>query len=112
MEILYVLLTYLLSFYLLWLFYLAVMNLKRVKEMGLLHPLALALGTPLLFIGLALDLFVNVLIMTIILLELPQETTVTSRLKRHNNSSTGWRKSIAVWFEPLLDPFDPSGNHI
>lgn len=67
---------------------------------------------PLLVIGLVLDLIVNVAVMTVILLELPQETTVTARLKRHNRESSGWRKAVAVWFEPLLDPFDPSGDHI
>lgn len=100
------------SFYGLWLFYLAVMNLKRVRDLGLLSPLALAFGTPILVIGLVLDLIVNVAVMTVILLELPQETTVTARLKRHNRESSGWRKAVAVWFEPLLDPFDPSGDHI
>ncbi len=99
------------SFYGLWLFYLAVMNLKRVRDLGLLSPLALAFGMPILFVGLALDLIVNVVVMTVILVELPQETTVTSRLKRHNRGK-GWRKAVATWFEPLLDPFDPSGNHI
>ena len=38
--------------------------------------------------------------------------TVTARLKRHNATNTGWRKAVAVWFEPLLDPYDPSGDHI
>lgn len=107
-----IILSALASFYGLWLFYLAVMNLKRVRDLGLLSPLALAFGTPILIVGLVLDLIVNVAVMTVILLELPQETTVTSRLKRHNRASSGWRKAVAVWFEPLLDPFDPSGDHI
>ena len=99
------------SFYALWLFYLAVMNLKRVRDMGKLTSLALAFGTPIILLGLAIDFIVNAVLMTIIMLELPQESTVTSRLKRHNGG-TGWRKSVAAWFEPLLDPFDPSGDHI
>jgi hypothetical protein len=33
-------------------------------------------------------------------------------MKRHNRSSTGWRLSVVRWFEPLLDPLDPSGDHI
>lgn len=24
----------------------------------------------------------------------------------------GWRLSSALWFVPLLDPYDPSGRHI
>ena len=100
------------SFYLLWILYLAVMNLKRVKDAGLISPLALTLGYPVLFVGYLLDVLVNITVLTLVLLELPKELTVTARLKRHNRTSTGWRKSVAVWFEPLLDPFDPSGDHI
>jgi len=100
-----------LGFYILWVFYLAVMNLKRVKDAGLLSKTAMALGYPVLIVGYLLDCFVNVFVMTLLLLELPRETTVTSRLKRHNKG-TGWRKAIAAWAEPLLDPYDPSGDHI
>ena len=100
-----------LGFYILWVFYLAVMNLKRVKDAGLLSKTAMALGYPVLIVGYLLDCFVNVVVMTLLLLELPRETTVTSRLKRHNKG-TGWRKAIAAWAEPLLDPYDPSGDHV
>ena len=112
MIILYVILIGFGSFYLLWILYLAVMNLKRVKDAGLISPLALALGYPVLFIGYLLDILVNITVLTLVLLELPKELTVTARLKRHNRTSTDWRKSVAVWFEPLLNPFDPSGNHL
>lgn len=99
--------------YALWVFYLAVMNLKRVKDAGKLGKAALALGTPVLLVGLVLDLLVNVLVFTVILLEIPQETTVTARLKRHKLESTGWRLKVTNWFaSELLDHFDPSGTHI
>jgi predicted transporter len=100
------------SIYALWIFYLAVMNLKRAKDAGLLSKTAMILGYPVLIVGYVLDCFVNVTVMTVVLMELPRETTVTSRLKRHNKDSKGWRKAVAVWAEPLLDPFDPSGDHI
>ncbi len=100
------------SSYVLWIFYLAVMNLKIDKNAGLLTTTAKVLGYPVLLVGYILDCFVNTTVMTLVLLEIPQETTVTARLKRHNRNSTGWRKAVAVWAEPLLDPFDPSGNHI
>ena len=93
-------------------FFLAVMTLKRAKDAGLLGFWAKVFGYPVLFIGLALDFLANVLVLSVLLLELPREGTVTSRLKRHNATSTGWRKAVAVWAEPLLDPFDPSGDHI
>lgn len=98
--------------YALWIFYLAVMNLKRAKDAGLLSRTAKVLGYPVLIVGWVLDFIVNVAVMTVVLLEIPEELTVTARLKRHNRESTGWRKAVVLWFEPLLDPYDPSGNHI
>lgn len=98
--------------YALWVFYLAVMNLARAKRNGLLNKTALVLGTPLLVVGYLVDFLMNVTVMTVVLLEWPQETTVTARLKRHNKESTGWRLAIVKWFEPILDPYDPSGDHI
>ena len=96
----------------LWLFFLAVMTLKRAKDAGLLTFWAKVFGYPVLFVGLALDFLANVLVLTVLLGELPREGTVTRRLQRHNATSTGWRKAVAAWAEPLLDPFDPSGDHI
>jgi hypothetical protein len=88
------------------------MNLKRVKDAGLLHRKALILGTPVLILGLLVDALVNWFVMTLVLLEMPKESTVTARLKRHNRDSGGWRKAVVLWMEPLLDPFDPSGDHV
>jgi hypothetical protein len=98
--------------YALWVFYLAVMSLKHAKDAGLLTLTAKAFGYPVLIVGWVLDFFVNALVLSVLLAELPRELTVTARLKRHNRYSTGWRKAVARWAEPLLDPFDPSGDHI
>lgn len=100
------------AFYALWIFYLAVMNLSRAQKAGLLSKTALILGTPVLVIGYLLDAFCNIFVMTLVLLELPQELTVTARLKRHHKESDGWRLAVVLWFEPILDPYDPSGDHI
>lgn len=112
MNYLYALLIGLGATYALWVFFLAVMSLARAKDAGQLTTTAKVLGYPVLIVGYVLDCFVNTTVMTVLLLEIPQETTVTSRLKRHNRESTGWRKAIATWAEPLLDPYDPSGDHI
>ena len=112
--------TYLLAFlaftamspFFLWVYYLAVMNLKRARDAGELKDIALYAGAVVLAIGYALDAYVNVFFMTVLLLELPQETTVTARLKRHIRSGAGWRFHVARWFIPLLEFFDPSGKHI
>lgn len=100
------------GFYTLWLFYLAVMNLARAKRAGQLSNTAAVLGTPILIIGYLLDFMLNVTVMTLVLFEFPQETTVTARLKRHHAESTGWRLAVVLWFEPILGPYDPSGDHI
>jgi len=100
------------ALYALWVFFLACMNLKRAKEAGQLTRRALVLGTPVLWIGYLLDAFVNATLMTIVMVELPREWLVTDRLARHHRTSTGWRLHVVKWFEPLLDPYDPSGDHV
>lgn len=97
--------------YLLWVLYLAVMNLGKARAAGQLTRTALILGTPLLYFGYIVDAIVNVTIMTAIMLEFPMETTVTARLQRHKDEP-GWRGAIARWFAPLLDPYDPRGHHL
>lgn len=98
--------------YALYVFYCAAMNIKRVRDMGKLSKVGVVLGYPTLAIGLALDFLCNTFVMTVLFLELPSEWTVTARLKRHNQSGDGWRTDLARWFEPVLDPIDPSGDHI
>lgn len=98
--------------YLLYVFYGCVMNVKRVRDAGKLTRIGYVFGWPTLILGYALDVICNVFVMTLLFLELPKETTVTARMKRHNRESTGWRKRIVLFFEPLLDPLDPSGDHI
>lgn len=101
-----------LMIYSLWLFYLAVMNLKRVKDLGKLTKPALVLGYPILIAGYLLDVICNLTVFTVLLLELPSQLTVTSRLSSHVNDDT-WRGSVARWFgKHLLDQFDPSGTHL
>jgi hypothetical protein len=101
----------------LFVFYAAVMNIKRVRDMGKLNTLGKVLGYPTLFIGIVLDVIVNWFVVTFILLEFPREYTVTARLKRHNRESDGsylgrWRLAVVKFFEPLLDPLDPDGSHL
>ncbi|OFJ46386.1 hypothetical protein BA896_021765 [Janthinobacterium lividum] len=98
--------------YLLWLFFLAVMNLQRARDAGTLSRPAYLMGLPLLYIGLALDFATNMLPVSILFLELPCEMLVTARLRRHIRDGSGWRQRLAMWFcTNLLDTFDPSGCH-
>ena len=111
-DLLTIALALILAIWLLWVFYLAVMNLKRAKDAGQLSKTALVLGAPVLWIGYLLDAFVNITLMTIVLLEFPKEILVTDRLIRHSKATSGWRLKVVYWFQPLLDPFDPSGRHL
>jgi hypothetical protein len=98
--------------YLLWFFFIAVMNIKRVSDVGKLSRFATVLSYPIVIVGVMIDAATNWLVFTFVLLELPQEITVTARLKRHHRESIGWRLAVVLILEPILDPFDPSGDHV
>lgn len=104
-------------FYATWIFYLAVMSLMRARDAGILSPFAHALGLPILWVGLVLDMLFNVLICTPLFLELPQEVLTTGRVSRHvraipNGGYGPWRSRLALFLcRNLLDVFDPSGTH-
>lgn len=93
----------------LWLHYLAIMNLARVRDKegaGLTKP-ALIFGSYLLIRGYFLDAFVQFTWMTIYFREWPQEWTVTGRIKRHSNGVDGWRKDKCLIIQrDLLKWFD------
>jgi hypothetical protein len=98
--------------YALWLFYLAVMHLARAREAGTLSRPALYLGYPLFLIGYALDVFVQMVLATVLFLDLPREWTLTGRLKRYIAGPEGWRETVAIWMcAHLLNAFDPDGRH-
>lgn len=94
-----------------WVLYVTIMALKRARDAGTLSPAAKALGMPLLWAGLALDVVLNVTVCTALFLELPRELLITQRLIRLKQGE-GWRARVAAWMcANLLDAFDPSGCH-
>lgn len=98
--------------FILWIFFLAVMNLMRVRDNNQLTPIALNLGNVVKYLGLLLDVLANLFIMPFIFLEVPKEWVVSMRVQRHYHGE-GWRQKLAIWFaDNLLNPFDPSGRHI
>ena len=100
------------ALYALWVFYLAVMHLKRARDHGMLSRPALYLGYPVLLVGYALDVFVQLVPATVIFLDLPRDWTLTGRLKRYIAGPEGWRERVAVWMcANLLNTFDPDGRH-
>lgn len=101
----------------LWSDYLAVMNIKRVRDIGRaggaysLSKPALVLGSYVLVRGYLLDALVNLVHATIVLREWPQELTVTRRLRRHIEGNTS-RAALCLRIRTqLLDGFDPDGIH-
>lgn len=113
MKVLWYLLYCVVCTYTLWGYYLAAMHLRERQKDGTLTKQAAFFGWPLVWTGLVVDFLCNVTVMTVVFLEIPQEMTVTERLKRHiAKDEGGWRKSVACWFRPVLNPFDPDGSHI
>jgi hypothetical protein len=101
-----------LSLPVLWVLYLAVMSLKRVYDSGKMARTTYVLGHIVTQFAYIVDVYCNVFLFTLLMWEIPREGLVTDRLIRHHKTSTGWRLKIVLWLEPLLDPFDPSGDHV
>ncbi len=99
--------------YSLWAFFLAVMALQRSYEAKTLSKVALVLGLPIIVTGFVIDFCVNVVVASVLFLELPEEATVSKRLGRlKREQPTTWRGKLASWFcANLLDTFDPTGEH-
>lgn len=99
--------------WLLWVLYVFVMSLKRVREQGLLSNTALVCGSALAVPAVVIDVAVNITIRTVLFLDIPREWTLSSRLSRYWEGEPCWRRSISAWIATaLLNPFDPSGKHI
>lgn len=98
----------LLALWLLDVFFLAVMSLFRARAAGTLSLPAKVLGYPILLVGVLLDLLVNVVVLTVVFVKLPEDWMVTKRLYRYSQYKDGWRKATALWIcSKLLNPFDP-----
>lgn len=96
----------------LWIFYLAVMNLKGARAAGRLGLTAKLFGYPILFSGLALNFAVNVTIMTVLFFDIPRDFLFSGRVERYISRS-GYRGALARFFaDSFLDDFDPRGFHI
>lgn len=96
----------------LWVHYVVVMALDTARAAGRLSKTATVLGSPVVAVGVLLDVVVNVTVASVLFMDLPRELLVSQRLKRLARGE-GWRMRLAVWFdEALLAPFDHTGSHI
>jgi hypothetical protein len=110
---LYLLLFLFLLVFAVWFFFLAVMSLQRINDAGTIPRTAYILGQPILYVGLLIDFLGNVIVASILFLELPKEWLISARLNRLAAPATGWRSVIARWIGTnLLNPFDSRGQHI
>lgn len=102
----------LLAFWVLWVLFLAVMNLQEAKDSNTLPKPILIPSYFTLWVGLIVDFLVQITFATVLWLELPRELTVSGRVARLIATGSGYRKNLAIWFrDNMLKPFDRSGGH-
>lgn len=90
-----------------WLFYLALMNIKRNWK-KISWPVRILAAVPIAIVGIIIDVVMNLVVGTLFFVELPHEWVFTDRVKRHKAESWNWRNRLAHWFcNNILDPFDP-----
>lgn len=104
-----IVLLYLGTLYATWVFYTSVMCLRRARDEGRFTPVIKPVAYMTLYIGLVLDVFLN-LIMSLPLLEPPHwfqgEFLLTARLTRLMKNG-GWRaRQAKFWCSNFLEPFD------
>lgn len=105
-----------------WIYFLAIMRLREMRDAGKmdysLSPTLFILGRVALIIGLVMDVLVNILVATPILMELPKEWLTTARLCRwHHSTDTSWyTRNVRLRFvrlgQIMLDAADTTGQHI
>lgn len=98
--------------YLFFILYVASMGMIRAHKDNKLNLALWILCLPFVALSWLFDVVNNLIIFSLIYLELPHELTVTDRLKRHVKEQT-FRGKISRWIaETLLNPFDYDGNHV
>jgi hypothetical protein len=95
-----------------WVVYIGVMGIYRAYLDKRLSSFILYLLYPFVLLGIAMDVFANLVIAPIVFLDLPKELLVTTRLIRYKINDKGWRGLLADKIcRNLLDVFDPTGSH-
>lgn len=90
------------------------MNVDRSMEISPLPWQAKLIVYPTLGIFNVIEFIANVVVCTLIFIDLPREITVSDRLRRYYTmpDKYGWRLNIVNFIKPMLDPFDHKGPHI
>ena len=105
--------------FLVWLFYLVVMQLKQARDAGLLdHPVVRFHAVLVLALGVLFYAALNIVVATVVFLDPPREFEFTKRCRRYIAGEGQWfpalawhRAAIAEWIcYHLLDPFEEGGH--
>lgn len=101
-----------LALWLLWCGFVAVMHIRRVRDQWGLTLAQKICGYPLLAVGYALDVALQITLATVVFVREPEDWTISERLMRYRRERDDWRHDLAVWIqERLLADFDVSGDH-
>lgn len=96
-------------------YFIAIMKLRDMRDAGQITGILKWFGYFNLFIGLLLDVLVNLFPATLIFWEWPRwgEWLTTARLSRIiKTGDVNWRYSVAMWFcRELLSKFDSTKHH-
>lgn len=100
------------SFVYVWYLGMARLNIARKENPEKLTKTVIFFALPFALIGLVADALFNIVIGTVLFLELPEFDRIlfTARISKWANKS-GYRKPLARWFCLQLDKFDWRGKH-
>ena len=91
--------------------YVYTMGVKKARGEGNLSKPVLFFIVPTLAVMLPFYVLLNIVVGSIIFLELPRTYQFTARCQRHMHDDT-WRGAQARWWcKHFLDPYDPAGKH-
>ena len=104
--------TILYLFFLVYVFWLAFVVAMAAKwQWHTLPTTAKVLVSPVIGVGVGMDVLLQVTFASALFLDPPQELTITQRLDRYEAGS-GWRRVAALWIcKNLLNPFAVDGHH-
>lgn len=92
-----------------WTVYLAVMAMKKRRYDPTIS--VQLLGKSVYFIGLVMNIYLNIVVYTVLFLDPPREWYATDRMDRYLKKGRGIRYKIAKWIcEEMLNPFDEKGH--
>lgn len=115
MALFYSFLTVYFSLSFLWFYYVGSASLLDIRQRHDVKWYVKIFAIPPLLLGAILDIILNILLASIIFVDLPREWLFTDRLIRYRNDPSytlTWRDDFASFIcEHYLNPFDDSGDH-